>query len=273
MQERVSESGNGADGLAGDAGTASNVPRRRVLGLLAGGVALLGAGGFASRLPASAEAEPREGRQWAMVFDLRRCDGCGRCEDACTVMHFLYPDQPWIKIHEMTDVTGKTYYMPQPCMQCERPPCVRVCPVGATYRTEDGVTLIDQDRCIGCRMCMAACPYDARTFNWDEPLPAPESPGGPTPEFPIPQQIGTVGKCLFCVHDIRFGKLPACVRRCHNGVIYLGDFSSDVASNGKETVRLSALLEDNDAFRLKEELGTHPRVYYIAGHGQDSDEE
>jgi molybdopterin-containing oxidoreductase family iron-sulfur binding subunit len=251
-----------------------------MLGALAAGAALVAGGGLAGRLrvlegagEGTTAGEQLALRQWVMVFDLRLCDGCGRCTEACNEMHYLPEDQPWIKVHELRDAAGQTYHMPQPCMQCESPPCVRVCPVQATYRVEDGVTLVDQDRCIGCRMCMAACPYDARTFSWDEPRPAPASPAGPSPEFPVPQQLGTTGKCVFCVHDIRYGQLPACVRRCHTGAIYLGDFNSDIASNGRETVRLSTFLKDNDASRFKEELGTRPRVFYIAGHGQNVDED
>ncbi len=268
------------DELDPPTGGRNRLPRRRFLGMLAGGAAAVGAGGIAARVgvlegagPPSPDDEELARRQWVMVFDLRRCDGCERCTEACNEMHYLPEDQPWIKVHELRDATGQTYYMPRPCMQCESPPCVRVCPVQATYRVGDGVTLVDQARCIGCRMCMAACPYEARTFSWDEPLEAPASPAGPSPEFPVPQQRGTAGKCVLCVHDIRYGKLPACVRRCHNGAIYLGDFNTDVATNGKETVRLSALLEENDAQRLREELGTRPRVYYIAGHGQDADDD
>ncbi|MEE8422067.1 MAG: 4Fe-4S dicluster domain-containing protein [Dehalococcoidia bacterium] len=280
MQRQPPRSERLIDRQAGAPSTPAAVPRRTFLRRFAAAMALLGGGSIAPRFGDDGErgGDPpgparHSQRQWAMVFDLRRCDGCERCADACSEMHFLPDDQPWLKVHELTDVAGQTYYQPQPCMQCERPPCVRVCPVGATYRTDDGVTLVDQDRCIGCRMCMAACPYDARTFNWDPPPDAPTSPAGPTPEFPVPQQLGTVGKCVFCVHDTRAGKLPACVLGCHTGAIYLGDFDSDVATNGEETVRLSTFLRDSDAFRLNEELGTHPRVYYIAGHGQHVDDD
>jgi dimethyl sulfoxide reductase iron-sulfur subunit len=206
--------------------------------------------------------------QWVMVFDLRKCDGCGKCQDACDAMHYLHPDQPWIKIHQMQDSEGQSYFMPQPCMQCEDPPCTKVCPVKATYRVADGVTLIDETRCIGCRMCLAACPYEARTFAWRDPLPAPQSIVGPSPEFPVPQVKGTAGKCVMCVHNTRVGKLPGCVSGCTMDAIYLGDLVTDVMTNGTETYRLSDYLRDNDAFRLREELNTRPRVYYVAGHGQ-----
>ena len=208
-------------------------------------------------------------RQWVMVFDLRLCDGCLRCSEACVKEHYLHKDQSWIKVFETIDHLGTKVQWPKPCMQCENAPCVRVCPVHATYKTDDGVTLINPDKCIGCRMCMAACPYNARTFNWDDPPPAPATFTKPSPEYPVPQIKGTVGKCEFCVHNIRFGKLPECVKACVMGVIFVGDRISDLATNGIKTVKLSDFIVDNDAFRLKEELNTEPRVYYIPGHGQD----
>ncbi len=249
--------------------------RRRFLRGLGIAGLVAGAGGAAARLGPLGGAERAAGaeadlakRQWAMVFDLRRCDGCKKCTKACQKMHYLPEGQEWIKVYELEDATGQKYFLPRPCMQCENPPCVKVCPVGATYRVADGVTLVDQDRCIGCRMCMAACPYDARTFTWDDPPEAPASLQGPSPEFPVPQQKNTAGKCVLCVHNIRYGKLPACVEACSMEAIYLGDFNADLTTNGRETVRLSELMKSNDAFRLKEELNTRPRVYYLAGHGQ-----
>lgn len=109
------------------------------------------------------KGEPAAGdigkHQWVMVFDLRRCDGCGKCTEACNKMHYLHDDQPWIPVFKMKSSGGQEYFLPRPCMMCEDPPCTKVCPVTATYRVEDGVTVVDQDKCIGCRMCLAACPY------------------------------------------------------------------------------------------------------------------
>ena len=115
---------------------------------------------------------------------------------------------------------------------------------------------------------MAACPYGARYFVDQDP-PAYVNPfGRSTPQFPVPQQKGTVGKCMLCVHRTAEGKLPACATECNMYALYLGDLITDIATNGRETVRLSQFLKDNDAFRWKEELNIGPRVYYIAGHGQ-----
>ncbi len=251
--------------------------RRNLLGLLgtAGVGGALAAGATFMQLSPEIEAHVPQARpaakkrQWGMVIDLRRCDGCKKCTEACQETHHLPKSFEWIKVFEMEDKNGRQYFMPRPCMHCENAPCLKVCPVAATFKAADGVILVDQFRCIGCRACMAACPYGARTFNYADP-PAYANPfGQPTPEFPVPQQTGTVGKCMLCVHRTDSGQLPACVEACGMKAIYVGDFVEDVATNGDETVRLSRLVKDNDAFRYKEELNTSPRVYYIAGHGQD----
>lgn len=259
----------------------TRLSRRRVLlsavaaagsAVTAGSVlsSVLGAASAPAHTPqpghASADATAR---RWAMVIDLRRCDGCKKCTKACQEKHYLPEEQEWIKVYTLRDRTGIEYSMPRLCMHCEDAPCVRVCPTAATFVNEDGLVLVDQDKCIGCRLCMAACPYEARYFNWMEPTVKPPLPTTPTPEFPSPQQKGTVGKCTLCVHNIKDGVLPYCVDACTMGAIYIGDLDADVATNGPETVRLSTFLSQNNAIRLKEELNTRPRVYYIAGHGED----
>ena len=144
-----------------------------------------------------------------------------------------------------------------------------VCPVGANLHTDEGLVLVDTEACIGSRACMAACPYEARYFNWSEP-PAPKRlPMASTPQMPVAKK-GTVGKCVFCADRLPYGELPACVSACSMGALYIGDLVTDVAVNGPGTsVVLSEFLHDNDAVRYKEELGTNPRVYYILGHGQN----
>lgn len=226
-----------------------------------------GAGGAID--PTHAGQEPLPPRRWAMVIDLRRCDGCKKCTEACQAKHYLPPEQEWIKVYTVRDRTGAEVSIPRLCMHCEDAPCVRVCPVSATFVDRDGLVLVDQDKCIGCRLCMAACPYEARYFNWTEPKTKPPLPTKATPEFPSPQQQGTVGKCVLCVHNIKYGELPYCLDACTMDAIYIGDLDADVATNGTETVRLSTFISENNAIRLKEELNTKPRVWYILGHGED----
>ena len=206
---------------------------------------------------------------WCMVIDLRTCDGCEACTRSCQQRHGLSEEQTWIKVYSMEDSSGGTFPMPRPCMMCEDPPCLKVCPVGATIRTDEGLVLVDTDTCVGSRACMAACPYEARYFNWSEP-PAPKRmPMPSTPQMPI-QKKGTVGKCVLCADRLPQGELPACVSGCPMGVLYIGDLVTDIAVNGPgKTVVLSEFLRENDAVRYKEELGTNPRVYYILGHGQN----
>jgi molybdopterin-containing oxidoreductase family iron-sulfur binding subunit len=214
--------------------------------------------------PAATGAE----HAWCMVIDLRLCDGCKGCTVACQTRHQLRPEQTWIKVSEMKDSSGGTFNMPRPCMMCEDPPCMYICPVGANIRTPEGLDLVDTDTCIGSRACMAACPYEGRYFNWTDPLPQKRMPMADSPQMPVPQK-GTVGKCVFCADRLPHGELPACVSGCPMGVLYIGDLVTDTAVNGQgTTVVLSDFLHDNDAVRYKEELGTNPRVYYILGHGQ-----
>ena len=219
---------------------------------------------------ATPEAGKPAAHAWCMVIDLRNCDGCGMCTTACQKRHNLRKEQTWIKVYDMEDSTGGTFPMPRPCMMCEDPPCMKVCPVGSTLRTDEGLVLVDTETCVGSRACMAACPYEARYFNWTEPLPADHKmPMTNSPQMPVAQK-GTVGKCVFCADRLPYGELPACVSGCPMGVTYIGDLVTDVAVNSfGSTVVLSEFLKSNDAVRFKEELGTNPRVYYIAGHGQN----
>ena len=163
----------------------------------------------------------------------------------------------------------RSFYVPKLCNLCEHSPCSQVCPVGATFSTPEGTVLIDQERCIGCRICMAACPYDRRFFNWgNAPIPPEALLADYSAEHQIPAKKGTVMKCDFCPDMARAGTLPYCAQGCPNGAIYYGDLEEDIATNGTALVSVSRFLSENDAYRLKDDLGTKPRVFYIPGHGE-----
>jgi Fe-S-cluster-containing dehydrogenase component len=211
------------------------------------------------------------GKRFVMVIDLARCDGCGQCQVACAKMHFIPPTRQYIKVLRMQDAEYTApYYFPQPCYHCDNPPCTKVCPVDATFKRQDGIVLVDNERCIGCRFCMAACPYGARSFNWERPSDPPEATSQPySPETGFPRRLGTVEKCDFCADMAAGGVLPSCASGCPMGAIYYGDQNEDTVSNSRgETVRFSSLLKDNAGYRHMEELGTEPRVYYLPAKGR-----
>jgi Fe-S-cluster-containing dehydrogenase component len=206
------------------------------------------------------------GKKWVMVIDLAACDGCGKCSAACSKEHFVPPDREYLRIYKMQDSADSApYWLPRPCFHCDNPPCARVCPVGATFKRDDGIVLIDTERCIGCRFCMAACPFSARSFNWNRPTNSSEANArGYSPEWGYPRRVGTVEKCDFCADMASQGKLPHCSDACPMGAIWFGDENEDAVTNGKgETVQLSRLLRDRAGYRYMEELGTGPRVHYL----------
>ena len=259
----------------------TDLGRRAFLEKFAKGAFTVGLGGamvpslvrFAAEAAGDPLRPPHVAQRWVMVFDLRLCDGCKDCTKACRDMHHLPEELDFIKVYDITTHAGQKYFLPIPCMMCQNAPCYRVCPTNATFYSEDGLVLIDQDKCIGCRACIAACPYDSRYFNFEpvEPVDPATVPWPESPEFPGFQKKGTVGKCAFCAHLLYTGELPACIAGCTMGAMYIGDWDKDLATNGRDTVQLSEFLMDNDAFRFKEELNTQPIVYYIAGHAQDLD--
>jgi len=222
------------------------------------------------------QKEGREGipgKRWVMVIDLSKCKNAQKCMGACQGAHHLRPEQSHIKTLKMQEsVNTQPYYMPKPCQHCDNPPCVAVCPVDATYKRPDGIVLIDNERCIGCRFCVAACPYSARYLNWTKPLHDEEDKDKVyNVELNVPQKKGTITKCLFSADRLREGKLPYCVSACPNGVFYFGDENEDAVTNGttNETVRFRKLLADNGGYQLMPELGTKPRVYYLPPKGKE----
>lgn len=204
------------------------------------------------------------GRKFGMVIDLAKCTNARKCVEACQEGHMLPRDHEWMKIYLLQDDNNTSqYWFPRPCFHCDKPMCVSVCPVGATYKRPDGIVLVDNQRCIGCKFCMTGCPYSARVFNWKDPEVKLPPDHIYDPETNIPAVEGTVGKCVFCADNLRKGLLPRCVTACPMGVIYFGDLLEDTVTNGEETVRFSKLMEDRAGFRYREELGTLPSVFYL----------
>lgn len=218
-------------------------------------------------------SKPRKERKWAMLLDLRRCIGCSACTIACKAENVLPPGvvyRPVVdeEIGAYPKVTRR--FIPRPCMQCEKPPCVPVCPVKATHKREDGIVAVDYDRCIGCRYCITACPYNARSADFGEAY----TDGTPKvqdyelrPSFEYKKNwprkhgaspIGNARKCHFCIHRIEKGMLPACVTTCIGGATYFGD------NNDKDSL-VSELIARPNITTLKSELGTRPKVYYVWG--------
>jgi Fe-S-cluster-containing dehydrogenase component len=219
-------------------------------------------------MPQLSNSEERKGipgKKFVMVIDLSRCKNLKKCQSACDHMHHVHPGQNWIKVLGMEDSEHSApYWQPTTCMHCDEPPCVKVCPVDATFKRQDGIVLIDSNRCIGCRFCMAACPYSTRVFNWEDPaVPEDISKQDYSCEKSTPQKKGTVGKCDFCPDMTRMGMLPHCVSACPNGVFFFGDMNEDSVTNGSETFRFSDLIKDKAGYRLMEDLGTKPSVYYL----------
>jgi len=221
----------------------------------------------AKMIVAELKEEARKGlpnRKFGMVIDLAKCANARKCVDACQEGHMLPKSHEWIKLYLLQDDNLTTkYWFPRPCFHCDKPMCVSVCPVGATYKRPDGIVLVDNQRCIGCKFCMTGCPYSARQFNWEDPKVNLPPDHAYDPETNIPPVEGTVGKCVFCADNLRKNKLPRCVQACPMGVIYFGDLLEDTITNGVETVRFSKLMLDRAGYRYREELGTLPSVYYL----------
>jgi len=201
---------------------------------------------------------------WGMVIDINKCEtGCTVCVDACKKENNI-PEfhDPLLDIHWIRKLTFKQKgvpnaeerSMPAMCFHCEHPPCAHVCPVAATFVRKDGIVLVDKHRCIGCRYCMIACPYKARSFVSKHVEPKP----GDNPDVPV-RMHGVVEKCTLCVHRIDGGLEPACVEACKkkgNGAMMFGDFA-DPQSDISKQVRTSK------ASQIRPDLGCNPRVFYL----------
>ncbi len=218
---------------------------------------------------------PLEGVQFGYALSLSRCTGVRKCVTACMKENNQSrdPEMQYIRVIEMDNGTfdlekgdhyydhdevpqeGK-FYMPVQCQQCANPPCVKVCPVEATWQEPDGITVIDYDWCIGCRYCMAACPYEARRFNYSAPVISKEEIN-PNMGF-LSNRIrpaGVVEKCHFCLHRTREGKNPACMDACPTGARIFGNLLDPDSE-------ISYILKNKRVYILKEDAGTSPRFFY-----------
>lgn len=195
--------------------------------------------------------------RWGLLIDVSRCaDGCNQCVVACQQENGWrdtgHPetDAQWIrKLTVKNPRNGATFSLPMMCQHCAEPPCVDVCPTGASFKRADGIVLVDKHICIGCRYCMMACPYNARSFI-HEPLEdqRPHAPRGK----------GTVESCTLCVHRVDEGRVPACVEACNDsagGAMLFGDLN-DPASE------ISRRVATYRTTRIRSDLGTDPGVHY-----------
>ncbi len=210
------------------------------------------------------------------ALNLSRCRGYRDCVSACVEENNQSRDSEiqYIRVLEIPDGTmnlehadhyyaGEVpkpdhFYLPVQCQQCENPPCVKACPVEATWQEPDGIVVIDYDWCIGCRYCQAACPYWARKFNWNEPVIPAESLNTQTHYLSNrPREKGVMEKCTFCLHRVRKQQLPACQEACPTGARVFGNLLDPDSE-------IRYILANKKVFRLKEDLNTEPKFWYYA---------
>lgn len=221
-------------------------------------------------------------KRWAMVVDMSKFkteEEIKKCIDACHLTHnvpdFRNADGTvnkkdeikwiWTAPYERAFPGQENKYMSEhmkdmpfivACNHCDNPPCVRVCPTQATFKLPNGITMQDEHRCIGCRFCMAACPYGSRSFNWRDPRPAIK-PETMNRQYPT-RSIGVVEKCTFCTERLAVGKLPACVEAAPKGALLFGDMEDPNSEVRK-------IVTNQYTIRRKSDLGTGPGIYYIVG--------
>lgn len=217
------------------------------------------------------EARDDRRKRWGMVIDLDRCIGCWTCAVGCKQENNVGLGLWWNRIltiggDRMDTPAGeypnlKMAFQPTMCFHCDNPPCVKVCPVEATYKRDDGIVMMDYDRCIGCRYCMVACPYNNRSFNWQRPRQVPDDAEVRIGAAEVPPRPrGVVEKCTFCYHRVDQGKQPFCVEVCPARARFFGDLNDPESE-------VSQLIRTNPTYRVFEEKGTEPSVYYIPPRG------
>jgi len=261
------------------------IKRRTFLKFLGiGSISTIGVAGFGN-LFSKAEVKVVEhtapegalkGQRWGLVIDVKKCVEAGEnCLSNCAAIQACHlthnvpniPDKKkeikWIWVdkfeHAFPDLKDdriiehlSKFPFLLLCNHCDDPPCVSVCPTKATFKRSDGIVMMDFHRCIGCRFCMAGCPYGSRSFNWIDPRPYLVKVN---PEFPT-RTPGVVEKCLFCYERLDEGKLPACVEACSSKALIFGDLNDPNSE-------IRQILKERFAIRRKPELGTNPSVYYV----------
>jgi len=224
-----------------------------------------------------ADTPPIDGVEFAYALDISRCIGCRRCVYACVDENNQSrdPQVHWIRVFQMEKSKGVDFtegdpyyhpkevpqeghfYIPVACQQCRNAPCTKVCPTGATWTEKDGIVVVDYDWCIGCRYCMAACPYGARHFNWSEPsVPADTVNTNTHVLGNRPRPKGVVEKCTFCIQRTRNGRYPACVEICPVGARKFGNLLDP-------TSEIRYIIENKRVMVLKEDLNTMPKFFYF----------
>ena len=237
--------------------------------------------------------------KWGMVIDLEKCTGCQACTAACAMENNRLPGENWQDVVFFTEgeyPSVQVKWFPRPCMHCENPSCVYVCPTRATYKTEEGFVLIDWDRCIGCKYCMIACPYGVRFYTDEKPLVGPDIKAvfksndehSWNPPWKMPgsredwkhgvgvQPRDVVSKCTFCYHRVSKAPkdvadlsehdpmtrdfTPACVVACPPTARYFGDLDNPNSE-------VSKMIANKNGVRLLDQLGNKPQVYYLTGVG------
>ncbi len=251
------------------------ITRKHFLQLLGLSAGAAGAGKLLRGITHSKPGLPAGGaarKRWGMVIDFQKCQrdkGCDDCLRACRLAHNIpqIPDpahevkwiwkEPYDKVFpfEQSDFTRRAFQgmeLPILCNHCVSPPCVRVCPTAATWKREDGIVMMDWHRCIGCRYCMAACPYGSRSFNWSDPRPYIYPI---TAEFPT-RTKGVVEKCNFCEERLANGRPPVCVEACKEKSLVFGNLDD-------ENSEVRQLLRTRFSIQRQPELGTSPSVFYL----------
>jgi len=241
--------------------------RREFLKTTGGTILAVASGTYAFRLLTTPDrswasgVDPLAGLKWGMVINLDNClPNCTACLDACRAENNVayYGDDRWdihwlrkVKLEKRDDPTSEKTMLLL-CNHCDEPPCAQVCPVRATYKRDDGIVIVDHHRCIGCRYCMIACPYNARYFNFKD------HEEWPNKQFPK-RTHGVAEACNLCAHRLDRGQKPACVEACEN----IGASAITVGNLNDPNSEISRLISQFPVKRIREDLGTKPKVHYI----------